>query len=161
MNQIPEEHDRGAFSDATKHQLRRAGWNPTRSVSTTHVIRSLEAEGFTVFPVVREFLQHFGNLIFKERHGFFHTEITFHFDAQDAADGIFRERVEDYAELLHVPLCPIGRASHATLMMDPNGAIYGGFDDGLLLWGHTPIEAIENLVQARPVQTIHDERSPL
>ena len=119
--------------------------------------RALEEDGYSVFPVVSEFLAEFGNLsiryLYKPN-----SEDRLHFDAAAAAAVIFHERVSQYMELLGTPLCVIGEyyTDHYTLLMDPTGKVYGAFDEVMNLLGGSGREAIENIISGKNIERIDE-----
>ena len=132
--------------------LARAGWTAQRRTDAGPHIRQLEADGYTVSETVREFLARFGGLRLTYPHFRVpHEEDSCHFDAADAARGIFPSTVAKWAAGVGEPLCPVGEAfsGHMTLLMTPRGAIYAGFEDTLLHLADTPEEAINHLCEGR------------
>jgi len=132
--------------------LARAGWTAQRRTDIGPHLRQLEADGYAVSETVREFLARFGGLRLTYPHFRVPQENdSCHFDAAEAARGIFPATVAKWAEGVGEPLCPIGEAfsGHMTLVMTPSGAVYAGFEDTLVHVGDTPVDAINSLCEGR------------
>jgi hypothetical protein len=76
-----------------------------------------------------------------------------HFDALKAVKNVDCRWFEHYAERIGKPVTPIGECGqgHASLMIDGNGAVYGGFDECFGKIANSPEEAILELLD-RTVQ---------
>ncbi len=76
-----------------------------------------------------------------------------HFDAEAM---LYPEEIAAYVEHLGMPLCIIGEAGnqHVTLLMDPEGKVYGASEDVLMLWGETGEQAIENLIRGQSIKRL-------
>lgn len=135
------------FSKKVLNTLYNAGWSSTRSENISSFIQALNADGHEVFPVVKDFLSRFGGLeiIYTSRAGY---KDSLHFDAKAATEAIFPEQVREYEEVLGTSLCIIGEfaTKHSTLMMSPQGQVYGGYDEGIVFCGQNGEQAIENIV---------------
>ncbi|SEO76907.1 SUKH-3 immunity protein [Mucilaginibacter gossypiicola] len=125
--------------------LSQAGWYQGREIDITDFKQELTVNGFTIPIAVEKFLTEFGrlNIIFLRAHG---TD-TVHFDAKEAVRGVDPLWAQkDYkTRLANKNLCIIGEAysNHLTLMMDEDGAVYGGYDDFLCFIANSGREAIE------------------
>ena len=156
MNSSDEDPEtRSEFSERTIALLQEAGWYPGRCISLRDFERVLEAEGYAVFPSVKEFLAEFGGLSIGYRYEPSYED-RLNFDAAAAAGAIFADVVLQYAERLGKPLCVIGEyyANHYTIMMDPVGTVYGAFDDILNLLGTSGSDAIENIISGQNIEPI-------
>lgn len=137
--------------------LARAGWTRVRRIDITPHIRQLEADGYTVFEVVREFLTSFGGLRLTYPH--FRVpehEDSCHFDAAESSRRISPHTVARYAEAIGKPVCPVGAAfhDHMVLMMTERGIVYAAFEDALVHIADSGAEAINSLCEGRDD---HDE----
>jgi hypothetical protein len=149
------------FSKYTVGVLQNAGWCPNRRVRIDNHIRMLKADGYKVFPTIRDFLEQFGNL---EIHYEFELESgdketiqdIIHFDASYAASAVYPERIAEYMRFLGLPLCVIGECNsrHTTLLMDSQGKVYGGQDDLIIFCGETGEQAIENLISMKNIRRL-------
>lgn len=153
--------DHSVFSEAVLHVLQTAGWSPQRHVDISKYIVALEAEGFTVFPVVRDFLSAFGGLLIvhtweeeiETRSG--PTRHTFRdiieLDAVDFADNVHPDNIDRYQTCIRQPLCVLGVWEGRTLLMDPLGKVYGGFGPELWYCGDSGAQAIETLLTSKQI----------
>jgi hypothetical protein len=146
-NPNPEELGRTA-----RACLARSGWQPDRRIDPDPQTRRLEADGYTVFEVVREFLARFGELELRYPH--FRVpeeEDSCHFDAAGAAAAIAPQTVQAYAQAIGKPVCPIGEAygRHMVLLMTERGAAYAGYEDALIKLANKPTELIDALCEGR------------
>jgi hypothetical protein len=134
------------FSSLTLDLLRRAGWRPDRRVATDGYRSRLAEAGYAVSPAVLEFLQSFGGLSITRPTPLGDDILSF--DPADALTRISRARVGTYEKFLDATLCVIGSyfTQTFTVMMDPNGKVYGGADDTLRHLGDSGEEAVENLL---------------
>jgi len=146
------------LSDETKQILTAAGWSETRDVDPGVYQRVLEAEGYEVFPCVLEFLRSFASIraYFTMPEG---GENDFFLDPVEAVDVIYMERVaEDNGPRIGMTLCVIGLYHHnnMVLMMDSDGAVYGGYDETLLHIADSAEEAIEAMVKGAEFSEIQE-----
>jgi len=139
---------RGAFSEHTLRALELAGWSPERNVPTEHFEHGLSTEGYEVSPPVRAFLRSFGGIRleyphFRQPESLDHA----HFDAIIAAERIFKDHAVYWSEIAKQRLCVIGEAFDGgmTLLMGPDGTVFAGRDDLLLVVGIDGADAIEAL----------------
>jgi hypothetical protein len=134
------------FSTAVENLLLKAGWYKGRKIDVGLFRQSLKEDGFTLIPIVEEFLREFGGLriFFDKLSG---QKESFHFDAQKATEGVHPAWAQkNYADRLNnKTLCIIGEgySDHLTLMMDINGKVYGGYDDILIFIAENGRDAIE------------------
>ena len=148
-------HQVAACDQRTQQLLSDAGWFPDRQVDISQDIKELEAEGYTVFPSVQRFLLSFNGLdlqwsIFDTRSGRdLHTDVWI--DGAAVAGALFSEWRSDYEAFLGTSVCPIGKAEHGhfTLLMDIRGQVFGVFDELIVLYGETGVQAIDTLVTRR------------
>jgi hypothetical protein len=96
---------------------------------------------------VAGFLAEFGGLVVNERFARAGEVLTV--DPVLAVSGIHRERVEEYEEFLGVELVPVGDGctGHLAVMITPDGAFFGGFDDCLVRLGDSAFEMVGKLDQ--------------
>jgi hypothetical protein len=143
------------FSEVTRAALGRAGWRDDRVVDVVPFERALRAEGYDVPDHVRRFLAAYGGLHVSLPHPRFpRITIQFHFDAAQAASGIYREKLEALAERTGAALCPIGEGYGAMLVMDTSGRVYAVLDDWLAKVGETGADAIETMCTNRDLIVI-------
>lgn len=141
------------FSAETRDLLQQAGWSEDRRIDTSEYEKCLKSEGYPVHAVVVDFLKRFGGLRVVYPHPRVpQTNDEFQIDPMVAAAHICLERVtEDYNERIGAQLCVIGEAFdyHMTLMIDPNGKVYAGYDDTLIYVGNSGVDAIEAICSGR------------
>ena len=146
------------FSLLTLALLQRAGWSKDRHVDTSEYEKCLKSEGYPVHAVVVDFLKSFGGLILVFPHPRVPQEDDeFYINPTMAAEGIYPERVsEDYSPRVGAPLCAIGQvySRHMTVIMDPNGKVYAGYDELLILVGDSGTDAIEAICSGRDMPEI-------
>jgi hypothetical protein len=145
-----------SFSTHTETILRQAGWHPDRAIDVTLYLQTLQANGYTVFPSVQSFLRQFGGLqiYFTIEYRGKPLQNHIHFDAAAAAQAVWNEGyISLYAQRIGEPVCVIGEADNesTTLMMDAHGRVYGGFDVYLYRLGESGLQAIEQIVELKPV----------
>lgn len=137
------------FNRKAEKYLIKAGWYAGRSINITKISSKSRQEGYMLSAVVESFLKQFGLLHIKFLRSDNSTD-EMHFDAVKASGGISSEWIkEDYFKRLNNKrLCPIGNAfsNHLTLMMDDEGAVYGGYDDYLCLIAESGEQAIQQFV---------------
>lgn len=137
--------------------LHQAGWSEERRIDISEYEKCLKAEGYPVPTVVVDFLERFGGLRVVYPHPrVLQTNDEFCINPIVAAAHIYPERVEDYSERVGAPLCVIGEAFsyHMTLVMNPDGQIYAGYDDTLIYVGNSGIDAIEAICSGRDMPEI-------
>jgi len=150
------------FSERTIGFLKTAGWVSGRHIDTSAIENELREQGYQLFPAISRFLQEFGNLrvIFpRQRRVVLPKKVVDHTSRYYLAieplniakhyDGHDSQMLQAYERAVDTTLCVIGwygTDMYFTLMMDPLGKVYGGWDDWLLLAGETGEIAIENLV---------------
>lgn len=137
--------------------LRLSGWFPGRSVDITRAVAALRREGFQLNEQAETFLRALNGLhlwFADPRSG--NTKQDLHIDAEQAAESVYAERVEEYARRLGEPLCVVGEAfqRHMTVAMSPSGKVVLGYDELLLLAGDNPEGALENIVLGRAMPEI-------
>lgn len=148
---------KATFSAETRTLLQQAGWSEDRYVDTSEYEKSLKSEGYPIHAVVMDFLRQFGGLLVVHPHHRLKEEKDeFCINPSVAASHIYPEPVEDYSERVGAPLCVIGEAFsyHMTLVMDPDGKVYAGYDDTLIYVGNSGIDAIEAICSGRDMPEI-------
>ena len=147
--------------------LRANGWFPGRSVAITRAVAALRREGFQPNERAEALLRALNGL-----HLWFpdprsaNSKQDLHIDAEQAAESVYAERVEEYARQLGEPLCVVGEAyqRHMTVAISPSGKVVLGYDELLLLAGDSPEGALENIVLGREMPEIpelsEDEEEP-
>jgi len=140
------------LSKFSRDCLADAGWTKGRRIDVGPHIRRLEADGYPVFEVARDFLTRFGGLRLKYPH--FRVpahDDSCHFDAAAASRRISKYTVARYAEAIGKPVCPVGAAfhDHMVLMMTERGLGYAAFEDALIRLAESPIDMINNLCEGR------------
>lgn len=136
------------FSAATIALLQQEGWSEDRCVDTSEYSKCLKSEGYPIHAAVVDFLKQFGGLLVVHPHHRVKEEKDeFYINPTVAAEHIYPERVEDYSERVGASLCVIGEAFsyHMTLVMNPDGKVYAGYDDTLIQVGKSGTDAIEAL----------------
>ncbi|MCA8832464.1 SUKH-3 domain-containing protein [Hymenobacter pini] len=145
------------LSQPTLEQLIKAGWQPSRTISTLSYQLALRIEGYPWFSAVEYFLQRYGGLRIAFRYENGNTGIL-HFDARKAAKEVDTDWAQDnYIQRIGCSsLCIIGQthSDHMSLYMDEEGKVYGGFDDFLCLIAENGEGAIETICQRMPTREI-------
>ncbi len=141
--------DISVFRTETRKLLQSAGWFPERLIDTTTFVTQLKASRYPVHTTATEFLAHFGELKIVYPYSDLGSEDELRFDPIYAISFVQIRTVQDYARRVKAPLCVIGTYNHLhdTLMMTPEGKVYGGYDDHLDLVGHSGEEAIDNILK--------------
>ena len=142
------------FSTFTLTQLKAAGWREERRFDPSHYERFLEAKGYTVFPVVTEFLTRFGGLRIARPSWRLPGNIHwFHFAVDIVGAAPSKSQIEDDIADIQTPLCLIGNAYDAwmPMVMDTDGNVYISFE-GLHYLGASGEDAIEALCTNRPIE---------
>jgi hypothetical protein len=134
------------LSPATLELLAEAGWSPARSVDISAEVRHLSRIGYRVSAAAEQFLRSFLGLTIRRPCGT--SEDTLDIIPAEAASRVWRDRVRTYESFLGVELCPVGSyfTWTFTLLMAPDGVVYGGADDTLRWLGGSGAEAVENLL---------------
>lgn len=130
--------------------LVKADWRDGRSIDTNAFEQANRESGLLVSEKALSFLREFGNL----RLTFPHYRVpehedSCHFDAFFAAGNAIPDAIKEYENAVGRPLSVIGeaRSDHMTLCMDKDGRVYGGFEDVLVKFGNSGIDAINCLVE--------------
>ena len=134
--------------DVTQHLIE-AGWHVGRVFDFSEYAQALIEDGYDISEKVTECLRSYGGLTIRHSHPKSPDHIdTLHFDAKEAAQGIYPARVDDYVRRTGKSLCPIGEAytSHMTLLMAPDGSVYAGYDHILLAFGDSILEAVFSII---------------
>ena len=133
-----------------KQLLRESSWTPAYSVDTSAYQRSLEGEGFTLFPAVLDFLQRFGGIQVSGSDPLTNTKYEwFAIDPVGACTMRPLRFYQKLTSLLGQPVCPVGKSanSHMTLLMDAEGNFYTTLERGVYFMGKTVPEAFASLCQ--------------
>jgi hypothetical protein len=141
------------FSNDAENLLAKAGWHEGRAVNVSSIEESLIARGYSIAPVVHEFLQEFGGLRLKfpydRNKG---TMGLMSFNAGDAGKGLTEKVKAAYERAVGAPLCVIGMESQDLLMMDTQGKVYSAFEQYLELIGESGMDAIENILRGKNIR---------
>ena len=133
------------FSEITEKSLKNAGWFPGRRVDTSGYKRVLSDNENPLHECAQQFLSEFGGLHVQTPKKGQDFQIdpalatkNYHIDA---------EGLSDYNSSVGTPLCCIGVASRALmlLLMDRTGRVFAVIDDLIFLAGHSPRAALELL----------------
>jgi SUKH-3 immunity protein len=130
------------FSAKTLTALETAGWFPGRKVEPG------PGTAAATFPMVRKFLEQFEGLKIRYEGPRVTGRVDeIRIDPTIAAKEIDTKWVKDYETRVGCALVPIGQAfsRHATLLMAPDGRVWGGYDDELFPLGVSGEDAIENI----------------
>ena len=79
-----------------------------------------------------------------------------HFDLSIVVKHVVPKDVDAYGKVIGRKLCPIGEADrgYLVLIMDEQGAVYGGYDDFFVEVGESGHTAIENLCSGKELKSI-------
>jgi hypothetical protein len=135
------------FTPETERRLTRAGWTPGAKRPIDGALRALESEGHPVFAVVRELLAGFGGFEIPIRHHLAGDEDLLVLRPEAAVERFFKDLVEEYAERVGRPLCPVGVvfSGNYVLALAEDGASFAGYEDTLLAVATDPIQMLEKL----------------
>lgn len=141
--------------------LRKAGWTPTRAVSTSLYQEAYRSEGRPFLLRAKQFLSRYGGLVipYTTRS---QTEDVLAFLAEREVHAMNGIGVESFEALLGVaPLCPIGHYQCGTciLFMDKRGRVFGGSDETLTLIGRTGEEAVANILSGADNEVLQPRAS--
>jgi hypothetical protein len=153
--------NREPFDGMAAECLRKAGWTPTRTVSTAIYAGAYQAEGRSLLPKAKEFLSKFGGLIIQYPTNSEHGDVLA-FLAEREIHAMDDSGVVCFEELIGVaPLCPIGHYQLGTciLFMDKRGYVYGGSDATITLVGRTGEEAISNILTGEAGEVLEPNQS--
>lgn len=150
-----------AISYTATCALIEAGWYPGRHIDITPYAEALEREGYRVLPAAARLLHEYGGLSVPFTRAIARHAVSgqFHFCADRAAEAIDHEGyVAHFADTLASAVCVVGAIvpDGTTLLMTPDGALYGGFDTRLVRFGVSVEQAIECLVDGWPVTIIRE-----
>jgi len=137
-----------SYSTQVETVLRRAGWSPTRLVSTVLWAETLAHEGYTPFSSALAILEHLGGLyIDLPPNPYPHVLVT---DPVRAGTGEF-DRVEEWQRELGVRLFPLGEVETCgnPVWLADSGQVFYGKGFGLYFLGDSVGEALERLITAR------------
>ncbi|OLF05243.1 hypothetical protein BLA60_36925 [Actinophytocola xinjiangensis] len=129
--------------------LERSGWFPGRRVEIDRDLKAFRDEECETFDQVTEFLREFSGLtIGFMRYG---SPDELWFAADRACESVSLAWAEDYSQRVGVAMLPVGAAyrEYLTILIDENGAFYGGFDDEFGSLGVGVLEMVDNIVQNR------------
>ncbi|WP_370948545.1 SUKH-3 domain-containing protein [Amycolatopsis sp. cg5] len=129
--------------------LKRAGWEPGRSVGIADDLGALEMAGYEVFPGAIAFLREYSGLFLAiSRPG---EQDAVCFSVRLACRQTDRGRVEVHSELAGVRMVPIGlvQVDQMTVLLGEDGQFYGGYVYTFGKLGTSLLEFIENTVQGK------------
>lgn len=119
--------------------LRTAGWTKNRHHAISAFLLALRSEGYEIHPAAEAFLSEFGDLtvVFTRQKGSSASREDFIVNPIVALDTLTRERVETYEMRARGRLIPVGAAfkKHMSMLISEEGALYGAFDDLLIMYG--------------------------
>jgi hypothetical protein len=105
--------------------LSSAGWFPGRVVDISPAERAYAAERLTLHEAARVLLREFSGLTVRGNHG--NQFLTF--DGEQALRHTDPAWTRAYSEQSGRTLLPVGEYSHALILVDEAGCLWGGFDD--------------------------------
>jgi len=135
-------------SETLAEALRLAGWYPGRQIDITSLTQSIGRLGAIASEAVVSFLREFGDLtIIYTRPAAATISESFDKIRLDPAFGPDWNNL-DYGAIVGKPVCPIGDIyrGHMTLLMSPDGSIYGVYDDTVVAFGSNPEMALNTMV---------------
>src|SRR5882757_9665680 len=123
------------IAENVKGLLHNAGWNENRQLDRNNLIKTVKDAGYEALPKVIDFLAMFEGIVirFINLKNGVNDDITL--DLGKAIELETVERIsEDYQVRIGKKLCIIGTAyrDHFVLVMDEDGAVYGGYDNLLV-----------------------------
>ena len=136
------------LTNNARERLTAAGWTEGRRISTDALENDNHESGFFVSEKATSFLREFGYLRLTYPHFRVPEHVDWcHFDASLAAGNAVPETIADYEEAIGSRLTVIGeaRSDHMVLCMDEEGRVFGGFEDVLVKFGDSGIDAINCL----------------
>ncbi|MFD8495869.1 SUKH-3 domain-containing protein [Amycolatopsis sp. NPDC059657] len=131
--------------------LKRAGWEPGRSVGIADDLGALEMAGYEVFPRAVDFLREYSGLFLAiSRPG---EQDAIRFAVRRACRQIDLDWVEVHSELAGVRLIPVGlvQVDQMTVLFGADGHFYGGYVYTFGKLGTDLLEFIENTVQGKGI----------
>lgn len=105
--------------------LSSAGWFPGRIVDISRVEHAYASEGVTTHDAGLAVLQEFSELVVWSNDG----RQCLYFDGELALRGRDTAWSRAYSEDSGHNLLPVGEYSHAMILVDETGGLWGGFDD--------------------------------
>ncbi|WP_083941063.1 SUKH-3 domain-containing protein [Pseudoduganella violaceinigra] len=138
------------FQKTTIDFLKSMGWSEDRRVDACIFITSLIDDGYEPFPMAVSFLENFGGLDGSMPAYRVKGELErIHFNPKEAIDEIYREKVVTYEARIGERLVVVGSANngHLTLVLSPQGRMFGANDDYLCLLGNSVEEGITALFE--------------
>jgi SUKH-3 immunity protein len=156
----------GAFSEKTLSLLYASGWSYNRNVDISNDLQTLRNEGYTIFPVIIDFLEQFSGLQIDIPNPIVpNIKRTLDFRISSAMRGIRQRTVDAYGDGLDRVLCLIGVDNDSIhFTMDGEGKVYGLYDRMILFIGNSDEEAIENCCvwhPSNPFPIIRDFRNEI
>jgi hypothetical protein len=170
------------FSSKTKFILAASGWYEGRKIDASPYVDRLEAKGYRVFPIAREFFEQFGDLILHKsrpieprrssmlrqifellRSQLKHPNPNPWLDlrGEQTLRHFTLWEPQDFIEELNTPMCPIGHCSDGIIYtIDAEGNVYGLYWSTVLFIGESGENAIERYctwTSSNPYQVIRDE----
>jgi hypothetical protein len=141
------------LNEPSRSILRRHGWHESRKINSDHYVALLTAEGLPVFRAAVAFTEEFGGLSVSFTNGKNGLEDTLSFDGERALELEYPERIlEDYAVRLTKALAPVGTVfrEYMILLIDEVGALYGGYCDTLVKFGHDSASSLNFILNLPP-----------
>ena len=114
------------MDEQARKQLQRAGWSEDRRFDVRDIERRLEDRGFDLFPMARDFIEHYGRLQFRgESTHQRSTGIYFHTSPDEVPTDPGWTAAWERASGTRV--FPIGQTAYEeyTLFMDEHGRVFG------------------------------------
>jgi hypothetical protein len=126
--------------DKCEQRLVACGWYPGRKVDVRLVLQELSDAGFSIEPVIMEFLQEFSGLRVCYPSAFPDVDDILVIDASAALATLDRLDVRWYERGISEKLVPVGLAfyEHMTVLLGASGKLYCVFDDTVLCLGSDP-----------------------
>lgn len=137
-------------NDIIKDYLIKSGWYSGRSMEKSMIINNIYQEGYQIMDKVISFLQEFWDLTIyfeNRRNGIQADDIKFQFEHATHLE--VPERINgEYSRRIKKQLCLIGSCyrDHMVLIMDQEGAVYGGYDSFLCKIADNGYSAIEAII---------------
>lgn len=135
------------WSEITERTLVAAGWRGTARNEWKSERNRLEAAGYECSAAASRFLERFGGLSLSWVDGT-NLERSLHTHAEKAVRHAISKNIILDSLKAGSKLCPVGEShnEHMTMMIAPDGSIYLGMDDVLLLAGRSSEEAFDSIV---------------
>src|SRR5439155_11436712 len=152
------------LSHAAKQRLAAALWDERNKVDPRAFVEENRSSGLFVGDRAVEFYEVFGGITLVFPHfRVLGEKDSCHFNSSRASDIGMRHTVSKYESAIgsRLSVIGVGFSDHMTLYMDEAGKVYGGFDDLLLRFGDSGVDAINAFCEGRPgVRISLPERAP-